>query len=425
MAEIKAQDTTSLASVKTVNEAAQQAKTSADSARQSANSALADLSTIENVVGTLNWITAHGTMTSQAGGTFDPNKVYFVADPTGDYVVGGNHYSVVAEPVAEDIDNYYVLTVDESVQNYVATHIVVDQEGLWIIPDAGGNKVLIATGSGSTYTTAGTYIISKINNVDTVVATFSAGSVEIGKDALNSVIKMCKDILRITTEVRPLENRTFLQLFDEDPSAQKDKALVLTVANAYISLKHRVADNRASLRLVGDSIQFNDLGVRTVRIFPNFTSNLPLNLSSNESYDDERVYTSHLWLGEDDSSGNSGIYSISQDKWLFHQDSQHAYLNNGEVRTDRIVQTTQLASGHETYSSIATNSYADKSVSFGKTFASAPNVVACLSTSGTAGNIGNVSVSVFNITTTGCTIRVFNNRGGSLSPAIEWIAVGI
>lgn len=80
--------------------------------------------------------------------------------------------------------------------------------------------------------------------------------------------------------------------------------------------------------------------------------------------------------------------------------------------------------GYESMGSINTNSYADKSVSFVSTFSTAPNVVACLSTSGTAGNIGNVSVSVFNVTTTGCTIRVFNNRGSSLSPAVEWIAIG-
>lgn len=82
-------------------------------------------------------------------------------------------------------------------------------------------------------------------------------------------------------------------------------------------------------------------------------------------------------------------------------------------------------SGHVVFSSIATNSYADKTVTFSTSFNSAPNVVATLSTSGTAGNIGNVSVSVFNITSTDCTIRVFNNRGSSLSPAVEWVAVGM
>ncbi len=85
----------------------------------------------------------------------------------------------------------------------------------------------------------------------------------------------------------------------------------------------------------------------------------------------------------------------------------------------------QILGGHETVGSIATNSYADVTVTFVSSFGVAPNVTACLSTSGTAGNIGDVSVSVFNITTTGCTIRVFNNRGSSLSPAVEWIAVGV
>lgn len=144
----------------------------ASAAQQAADTALVNLATTEDVVGVLNWITAHGTMVSQYGEVFDPDKVYFIADPTGDYVVSGTHYSVVPSPVAEDIDSYYILNISESVQNYVATHIVVDSEGLWIIPDAGGNKVLIATGSGSTYTTAGTYIVGKVGGVDTVFAKF-------------------------------------------------------------------------------------------------------------------------------------------------------------------------------------------------------------------------------------------------------------
>lgn len=81
--------------------------------------------------------------------------------------------------------------------------------------------------------------------------------------------------------------------------------------------------------------------------------------------------------------------------------------------------------GHESVGQISTSSYKDVAVTFSPAFSSAPNVVACLSTSGTAGNIGNVSVSVFNISTTGCTIRVFNNRGSSLSPAVEWIAISV
>lgn len=149
------------------------ALTAAQSAQTSADSALVSLSTVEDVVGVLNWITAHGTMTLTSDVTVNPAHVYFVVDPAGDYVVGGTHYSIVAEPKVEDISTYYELSVDESVQNYVATHVVVDTEGLWLIPDSGGNKVLIATGAGSSYTTAGTYIIGKVSGVDTVFAKFT------------------------------------------------------------------------------------------------------------------------------------------------------------------------------------------------------------------------------------------------------------
>lgn len=214
--EIKAQNTTTLASVKAIYDAADQANTlldgmqtaaiaagttldgiyqdaadaqtaaddaqaSADNASEYAARALGNLSTVQNITETLNWITAHGTMTLTSDVALDPTHVYFVVDPAGDYVVGGTHYSVVTEPDVDDISTYYELSINESLNNYVATHLAVDSEGLWIIPDAGGNKVLIATGSGSTYTTAGTYIVGKVNNVDTVFAKFTASGARVGQ----------------------------------------------------------------------------------------------------------------------------------------------------------------------------------------------------------------------------------------------------
>ena len=111
------------------------------------------------------------TLTSDVA--LDPTHVYFVVDQNGDYVVGGTHYSVVTEPDVADISTYYELSRDESLNNYVGTHLAVTSEGLWLLPDAGGNKVLIAVGGqGHTYETAGTYIIGKVNNVDTVFAKF-------------------------------------------------------------------------------------------------------------------------------------------------------------------------------------------------------------------------------------------------------------
>lgn len=199
MPDIKAQNETALASVKAIYDAADEAntlldgmqtaaaqagttlngiyadaesaKSSAENASEYASRALGNLASVQSVTETLNWITAHGTMTLTSDVALDPSHVYFVVDANGDYVVGGTHYSVVSEPVLADIGSYYELSINESLNNYVATHLVVDTEGLWIIPDSGGNKVLIATGSGSTYTTAGTYIVGASGTLASFTAT--------------------------------------------------------------------------------------------------------------------------------------------------------------------------------------------------------------------------------------------------------------
>lgn len=157
------------------------AKESAANASEYAARALGNLSTVQNVTETLNWITAHGTMTLTDDQALDPTHVYFVVDANGDYEVAGTHYSVVTEPSIDDISTYYELSIDESLNNYVGTHLAVTSEGLWLLPDAGGNKVLIATGQGSTYTSAGTYIIGKENGSDVVLAAFLASRAQIGK----------------------------------------------------------------------------------------------------------------------------------------------------------------------------------------------------------------------------------------------------
>lgn len=145
---------------------ADEAKASAENASEYAARALGNLSTVQNVTETLNWITAHGTMTLTTDVALDPTHVYFVVDPLGDYEVGGTHYSVVTEPDVADIGTYYVLTIDESLNNYVGTHLALTSEGLWLVPEAGGNRVLIATGGvGHTYEDAGTYIIDENDNI--------------------------------------------------------------------------------------------------------------------------------------------------------------------------------------------------------------------------------------------------------------------
>ncbi len=157
------------------------AQSSADNASEYAARALGNLSTVQSVSETLTWITQHGTMTLTTDVALDPTHVYFVIDPAGDYDVGGTYYSVVTEPDVADIGTYYELSIDESLNNYVGTHLALDTEGLWLLPASSGtNKVLIATGAGSTYTTAGTYLV---DSGGTTVASFRANGATIGENA--------------------------------------------------------------------------------------------------------------------------------------------------------------------------------------------------------------------------------------------------
>lgn len=159
---------------------ANNAQTSANNAAEYASRALGGLSTVQSVAETLTWITQHGTMTLTTDVALDPTHVYFVRDNDGDYEVGAYKYSIVAEPDVADIATYYELTIDESLNNYVGTHLALTNEGLWLLPaSTGTNKMLIATGDGTTYTTAGTYII---DSNGATVASFRANGATMGEN---------------------------------------------------------------------------------------------------------------------------------------------------------------------------------------------------------------------------------------------------
>jgi hypothetical protein len=174
------------ASATLAGQAASAAQTSANAAQVSATNAseyasraLGNLSTVQSVAETLTWITQHGTMTLTTDTSLDPTHVYFVRDTNGDYQVGSYKYSIVAEPDADNLSTYYELSIDESLNNYVGTHLVLTGEGLWLLPAASGTyKILIATGAGSTYTSPGTYII---DNTGGTIAYYGA-TIQIGEN---------------------------------------------------------------------------------------------------------------------------------------------------------------------------------------------------------------------------------------------------
>lgn len=113
-------------------ESADAANASAGEAKASASAANYALSDVERVIGTLNWIAEHGQYVSQDGEAFDPSKAYYIREgESPDY-----YYTLVAEPVAEDVDSYYILAVDESIQNYIASHVYLTDDGLFVTNDS-------------------------------------------------------------------------------------------------------------------------------------------------------------------------------------------------------------------------------------------------------------------------------------------------
>lgn len=123
---------------------ADDAMASAVSATNSANSALTQLSTVEEVVDVLNWITEHGTYKASTDTEVVAGKFYFTRTGSGTtadpYV-----YTVVTNPTGNPSTNHYyeLDSVDEAISNYVSAHLALTSEGLYVLKDNSGWKVLI------------------------------------------------------------------------------------------------------------------------------------------------------------------------------------------------------------------------------------------------------------------------------------------
>lgn len=82
----------------------------------------------------------------------------------------------------------------------------------------------------------------------------------------------------------------------------------------------------------------------------------------------------------------------------------------------------RIQSGKTAQVTVPGNSYKDISVKFPKAFSKVPIVITCLNSTSTSSDIGNISVAVTGVTTTGCTFRVFNAGSASRMPAVYWLA---
>lgn len=161
--DIRAQNEKALASVKAIYDAAEQAKAdasraqsaadeaeghaqtaltnaatakdAADEAQAAADKSLVQLGIIEDVSGTLNWISEHGTYTVTTDTTVQDGTVYFIYDSTtGDY-------TPIAQPDTTKNpheEGWYVLDISDSQSEYIMSHLAVTSRGLWVLPSGMG-----------------------------------------------------------------------------------------------------------------------------------------------------------------------------------------------------------------------------------------------------------------------------------------------
>lgn len=124
---------------------ADEAKAQASNATKYANSALDQLSVVQDVVGVLNWASQHGSFDKTTDTTIQEGKVYFVYDS-----VAGD-YTPVVSPDESQLSTYYELTIDEdeAMESFIMSHLAVTSRGLWVLPN-GINTGSVTPASGET-----------------------------------------------------------------------------------------------------------------------------------------------------------------------------------------------------------------------------------------------------------------------------------
>lgn len=69
------------------------------------------------------------------------------------------------------------------------------------------------------------------------------------------------------------------------------------------------------------------------------------------------------------------------------------------------------------------NAYRDIPITFNFTHTYAPHVVVSFATGSTGVTMGGLSLSAFDVTTTGCKIRIYNNTNDARNPPLYWVAI--
>lgn len=106
-----------------------EAQDAAIAATIAANSALLELSIVQDVSGTLNWIREYGDYIVTNDTQVMPHTIYFTKE--------GNSYVPIASPdpgANPHALGWYVLDVSDSQADFIMAHLAVTNAGLWVLP---------------------------------------------------------------------------------------------------------------------------------------------------------------------------------------------------------------------------------------------------------------------------------------------------
>lgn len=131
---------------------------------------LEGLALAQNVIGTVAWLTAHATATTDT--TPVSGKTYYIRHQDGTF-------SVVTDTTGKNPAQEGWYEMDEAVSNYVASHLALTNDGLYVTGDGSDWKVLIADD--------GIYIVDSSGISDRIVSEYS-DDVTIGDASAGHVV---------------------------------------------------------------------------------------------------------------------------------------------------------------------------------------------------------------------------------------------
>lgn len=136
-------------------QSADDAQESAEIANRAANNALIGLSTVEGVVDTVNWFADHKKASTDT--TVQPNKTYYEYNETTETL------TAVTPEGDENPSQEGWYELDEAISNYVASHVATTNDGLYVVGESNGWRILVSSGTGTF--TPGVFLIDSSGNI--------------------------------------------------------------------------------------------------------------------------------------------------------------------------------------------------------------------------------------------------------------------